>query len=75
MIPTLRFYLLLVLGVAIAVLVAVFFSQAMGLGIMILYDVLLLILGITDSYRGKNYRIEVTRSPLARLSIGRDGIM
>jgi uncharacterized protein (DUF58 family) len=72
MIPTIRFYLLLVLGGAIAVLVAVLFSQEVGLGVMVLYDVLLLLLGITDAYRGKKHRIEVTRSPLSRLSIGRD---
>ena len=63
MIPTIRFYLLLVLGGAIAVLVAVLFSQEVGLGVMVLYDVLLLLLGITDAYRGKKHRIEVTRSP------------
>jgi uncharacterized protein (DUF58 family) len=40
--------------------------------VMVLYDVLLLLLGITDAYRGKKHRIEVTRSPLSRLSIGRD---
>ena len=72
MIPTLRFYLLLILGGAIAVLVTVIVSQGTALGLMLLYDCLLLGLGLTDAYRVKKNRVEVIRAPLSRLSIGRD---
>jgi uncharacterized protein (DUF58 family) len=72
MIPTIRFYLLFVLGGAIAVWIAFLSSEGIALGGMLLYDLLLLSLSLIDSYRGKKYRVEVRRSPLSRLSIGRD---
>lgn len=72
MIPTLRFYLFLVLGGAIAVLIAIIFSQQIALGTMLFYDLCLLILGLIDFSQVKRDRIEIIRSPLSRLSIGRD---
>ncbi|MEB3312065.1 MAG: DUF58 domain-containing protein [Snowella sp.] len=72
MIPTFRFYLFLMLGGAIAVWMAIVFSQAAALRVLLLYDLGLLILGFIDAYRVKFHRVEVSRSPLARLSIGQD---
>lgn len=72
MIPTLRFYLLLILGGAIAVLLAMSFSQTFALSVLGVYDLGLLIVAFMDAYRVKSHRVEVSRKHLARLSIGQD---
>lgn len=72
MIPTLRFYLLLIPGGVIAIVLTMKFSQTFALSVLGFYDLGLLVLALIDAYRVKFYRIEVSRQPLARLSIGQD---
>ncbi len=72
MVPTLRFYLLLILGGIMAFSLAVVSNQSLailGLGI---YDLTLLLLGLVDAQRGKRQRVEVERSIPTPLSVGRD---
>lgn len=64
MIPSRRLYLLLLLGGAIAI--------PLGMGSMLIYDLILLILAFLDGQKAKANRVEVSRLPLNRLSIGRD---
>jgi len=72
MIPSQRVYLLLLLGVAIAILLALFFGEQISIIATILFDIVVLGLAIWDAQQVKNNRVKVTRIPLQRLSIGRD---
>ncbi|MGL5032927.1 MAG: DUF58 domain-containing protein, partial [Microcystaceae cyanobacterium] len=72
MIPTLRFYLLLTLGGAIAWGTGVIADQTIALAGMGLYDLLLIIAAIWDSQRTKKEKVQITRNHLTPLSIGRD---
>ena len=72
MIPSVRLYLLLLLGIAIAIILAILFTQQISIIITLLYDLIILFLAVWDSRRVKPQRVQVTRYPLHRLSIGRD---
>ncbi|MBE9224813.1 DUF58 domain-containing protein [Phormidium sp. LEGE 05292] len=72
MVPSGKFYLLLVLGVAIAISLASLFSVTIGILGALLFDVILLLLSAIDSWRERGNIAEITRQPLGRLSIGRD---
>lgn len=72
MIPTVRFYGLLILGGTIAVGMVTLVNQVWVLGGLGLYDLLLIGAAVWDSQRVRKDRIQVRRSPLTPLSIGRD---
>ncbi|MBW4679645.1 MAG: DUF58 domain-containing protein [Microcoleus vaginatus WJT46-NPBG5] len=72
MIPSQRVYLLLLLGIAIAPALAIAFNNQVSIIGTLLYDAGILLLMLLDSLRVKSHRVEITRTPLGRLSIGRD---
>ena len=72
MIPSVRVYLLLVLGIAIAIFLASVFSIPIGIIGVFLFDAIVLLLMSIDGFRERGNRVEITRHPLGRLSIGRD---
>jgi uncharacterized protein (DUF58 family) len=72
MIPSQRLYSLLLLGIAIAIVLAIFFGVQISILGTLLFDAVLLGLAIWDGQRVNANRVKVTRHPLQRLSIGRD---
>jgi uncharacterized protein (DUF58 family) len=74
MIPSLRVYQLLFLGMSLGLSIASLRPSALGLALLatLLWDAVLLSLAIADSLRVKSNRVEVIRQPLHRLSIGRE---
>jgi len=72
MIPSRFVYLLLLLGIASAIIFAIIFGQEVSLITTLLFDSVVLSLTIWDGLRVKTNRVEVTRHELQRLSIGRD---
>ncbi len=72
MIPAKRLYFLLLWGVAIAFLLALFFNPTVSIAATLLFDLILISLAIVDARRVKPHRVEVVRQPLHRLSVGRD---
>ncbi|MEC4986147.1 MAG: DUF58 domain-containing protein [Oscillatoria sp. PMC 1068.18] len=72
MIPARRFYLLLLLGIPVTAILALIFNVAIGLVIILVYDLLLLVVAFADGWGVKKHKIEIQRQPLGRLSIGRD---
>jgi hypothetical protein len=72
MIPSRRVYSLLLLGIAIAIILAILFGVQVSIIATLLFDSVVLGLAIWDGQRVKANRVQVTRYPLQRLSIGRD---
>ncbi|MBD1936379.1 DUF58 domain-containing protein [Microcoleus sp. FACHB-68] len=72
MIPSQRVYLLLLLGIVIAPALAIAFNNQVSIISTLLYDAGILLLMFLDNLRLKSHRVEITRTPLGRLSIGRD---
>jgi uncharacterized protein (DUF58 family) len=72
MIPSRRVYGLLILGMAIALILAMLFGVQVSIIATLLFDSVVLGLAIWDGQRVKANRVQVTRYPLQRLSIGRD---
>jgi uncharacterized protein (DUF58 family) len=76
MLPSNRTYALLILGGAIAVLLASTWQAETRLNaavsFLLLFDGVVFGLLIWDGWQGRTQRVEVTRKPLQRLSIGRD---
>jgi uncharacterized protein (DUF58 family) len=72
MIPSRRVYGLLLLGIAIAILLAILFGEQVSIIATLLFDSLVLGLAVWDGQRVKSNAVKVTRYPLQRLSIGRD---
>jgi hypothetical protein len=72
MIPAQRVYGLLLLGIAIAILLAIPWGVQVSLIATIFFDIVVLGLAVWDGQRVKPHGVEVTRHPLPRLSIGRD---
>lgn len=72
MIPSGRVYLLLVLGIAIAFTLATVSTISLAIIATLIFDGIVLALMVIDGLRGRRDRVEVTRYPLSRLSIGRD---
>jgi uncharacterized protein (DUF58 family) len=72
MIPSRLVYILLALGLAIAIILAIIFDVQTSLIITVLFDIVVLALAIWDAREVKANRVNVTRTPLQRLSIGRD---
>jgi len=72
MIPSQRLYFLLLLGIAIAIILAIIWDEKTSILITLLFDILILLLAVWDGQRVKSNAVKVTRYPLQRLSIGRD---
>jgi uncharacterized protein (DUF58 family) len=72
MIPSRRVYLLLLLGIAIALILAILFGEQVSIIVTLLFDSVVLGLAVWDGQRVKPNAVKVTRYPLQRLSIGRD---
>ena len=72
MIPSIRLYFLLAIAIPIALLLAMLVNQQTSIISTLLFDSLIIGLAIIDALRVKSHRVEVTRHPLHRLSIGRD---
>jgi uncharacterized protein (DUF58 family) len=77
MIPSLRVYQLLGLGTVLGLAIALFNSEAwprlgVALGVMLLWDILVLGLAGVDVWQVRGDRATVSRQPMQRLSIGRE---
>jgi uncharacterized protein (DUF58 family) len=72
MVPARRVYFLLVSGIAIAPIIAMFFNIFSSIAIALLFDVIILGLMIVDGRRSRRHRVEIKRDLPPRLSIGRD---
>ncbi|MCV3212830.1 DUF58 domain-containing protein [Plectonema radiosum NIES-515] len=72
MVPARRVYFLLVLGIAIAPIIAMFLNISSSIAITLLFDVIILGLMIVDGRRSRRHRVEIKRDLPPRLSIGRD---
>ena len=72
MIPSRLVYLLLLLGIAISIILAIIFDQRVSIIIALLFDSVVLALTFWDGWRVKGNGVKVTRGELQRLSIGRD---
>ena len=74
LLPTLRLYGLLGIGILIPLIMAWIPGDGIGVGwaVMILYDIGLLILTLVDYQRSQQWHIQVKRHCDARLSIGRE---
>jgi uncharacterized protein (DUF58 family) len=72
MIPARRLYFLLLLGLAIAFLLALIANVQVSILTVLFLDGTVLSLAIWDAQRLKANRVQVTRQPLPKLSIGRD---
>ncbi|MBW4555923.1 MAG: DUF58 domain-containing protein [Trichormus sp. ATA11-4-KO1] len=75
MIPANRVYLLLLLGIAIAPILSLFFSITVGIAVTLLFDVVVLGLMVVDNWQVRRCRVQVTRELPSRLSIGRDNVV
>lgn len=72
MIPSRRVYGLLILGIAIAIILAIIFGSQISIISTLLFDSVVLGLAVWDGQRVNPHAVKVTRYPLQRLSIGRD---
>lgn len=72
MIPTLRFYLLLLLGALLALGLGLVYPLSWALAALLVWDLAILLLALGDSWRVRSQRVRIERSPIDRLSIGRD---
>lgn len=70
--PSWRVYVLLALGLAIAPILAAIFDQKTSVYITGCFDVLVLSLTIADGWNIRQHRVNISRSRLSKLSIGRD---
>lgn len=72
MIPAQRLYYLLLLGMAIALLIANFLGLELAISVILFYDITLLIVAIWDGNQVKQNQVKVSRNHLFKLSIARD---
>lgn len=72
MVPTRKVYLLLLSGIAIAPIIAIFLGIPVSIAFTLLFDVIILALMIVDNRRSRPERVEIKRDLPPRLSIGRD---
>ena len=72
MLPTVRFYFFLLLGVPLAILLSLFVNNQVSILAIIIYDVIILILTIWDGVGVRNNKVTITRQPLVRLSVGKN---
>jgi uncharacterized protein (DUF58 family) len=74
-IPARRTYLLLLLGIAIATILAIFTNQQSSILVTLIYDLIILGLALVDGIRVKSQRVEINRDRLGKLSITRDNLI
>ncbi|BAY66354.1 hypothetical protein NIES22_64930 [Calothrix brevissima NIES-22] len=72
MVPANRVYLLLLIGIAIAPILAMVVGIPASIAIALLFDILVLGLMVVDGLRVKRDRVQINREIPSRLSIGRD---
>jgi uncharacterized protein (DUF58 family) len=72
MVASRRVYLLLILGIAIAPILAIFTGISISIVVTLLFDVLVLGLMVVDGSRVRRHRVQITRVLPSRLSLGRD---
>jgi uncharacterized protein (DUF58 family) len=72
MAPTKKVYLLLILGIAIAPILAIAIGISTSILLTLVFDITVLVLMVVDGLRVRSYRVQITRELPARLSIGRD---
>jgi len=72
MIPSRKVYLLLLLGIVIAPLLAAIWSLPLSILVTLLFDGIVVGLMVVDSLLVKRHRVQIERSLPPRLSIGRD---
>ncbi len=72
MVPSKRVYLLLLLGIAIALILSFFLTISATIAITLLFDVVVLLFMVADGLQARRYRVQITRELPPRLSIGRD---
>lgn len=72
MLPASRCYFLLLIGFAIAFVLAIFLDRQVSIIGTLIFDAIVIALAFIDTRRVKANRVEVSRLPLQRLSIGRD---
>jgi uncharacterized protein (DUF58 family) len=72
MVPAKRVYLLLILAIIIAPIIATFLGVLASIAITILFDVIVLTLMVIDGMRSRKFRVKIERELPPRLSIGRD---
>lgn len=75
MIPARRVYILLLLGIAIAPILATIWNVSLSILAILLFDAIVLGLMIIDSLLVRRNRVEITRQLPPRLSIGRDNLV
>ncbi len=72
MVPSKRVYLLLLLGIAIALILSFFLTIFATIAITLLFDVVVLLFMVADGLQARRYRVQISRELPPRLSIGRD---
>ncbi|VEP18118.1 conserved hypothetical protein [Hyella patelloides LEGE 07179] len=72
MFPTIRCYLLLLIGFVIAGLLGAFGNNSLSILVTLIYDIIVMTLTVWDGIRVNNNKVTIQRQPLARLSVGRD---
>jgi uncharacterized protein (DUF58 family) len=75
MTPANTVYFLLIIGIAIAPILAVFFGIPASIAITLLFDTLVLVLMVVDGLRVRRDRVQISRNIPTRLSIGRDNLV
>jgi uncharacterized protein (DUF58 family) len=75
MLPSRRFYLLLMVGVAIAPVLAIFLGISVSLVVALLFDAIALGLMVVDGWQVRSHRVQISRQLPSRLSIGRDNVV
>lgn len=74
-IPSLRCYLLFLLGLPLAFLLALLANNQASIMAIIIYDSIVLGLTVVDGIGVKRNKVTITRQPLARLSVGKDNLV
>ena len=72
---TFRCYLLLLIGFPLAFVLAIFLNNQTSILITTIYDLVILFLTLVDGIGVNKNKVEITRNPLTRLSVGRDNIV
>ncbi|WGV28187.1 DUF58 domain-containing protein [Halotia branconii] len=75
MVPSKRVYWLLIFGIAIALVISLFFSIAASIVVTVLFDFTVLGLMVVDGWRSQSGRVQISRELPPRLSIGRDNLV
>jgi uncharacterized protein (DUF58 family) len=74
-IPSRRTYLLLLVGIAIAIILAIFIDRQISILVTLSYDLIILALALVDGIKVKSQRVEIARDRLGKLSITRDNLV